>query len=83
MAEQSDGARKRVRRTPEFQASQILLEAVSKDLYGDLEVRPETCHRGRGRNHAQLKGEGTGEDGGQEDSIPANDGPKQRVEDRG
>lgn len=34
--------------------------------------------RGPTAGNAQLEGEGTGEDGGQEDRILANDGPKKR-----
>jgi hypothetical protein len=32
--------------------------------------------KGRVECNAQLESEGTGEDGGQEDSIPADDAPK-------
>lgn len=64
-------------RTPAFQVSQILLEAVSKVLLSEIFVRisclvyiEDECRR-----NAQLESEGTGEDGRQENGVPANDGP--------
>lgn len=66
-------------RTPAFQVSQSLLDAVSKVLLSVFRsVFLNPCNEGECGCNAQLESEGTSEDGRQENSVPANESPTQR-----